>query len=246
MKIYTYYENINFQKQDKLLQAWKLSWERMGFEAIILGLDDAKKHPKYDDFCKKMKSIFKKVTGHELKPYGLSCFARWLAYATVEDKESRFFVSDYDVINSGRWKTHHPITNKLHFYDSACPCLVSGNPKEFDELCNAFFDVTMQRITKLQTQANHYHDQEFFVYNFIKDHNPDAEKLIIKYNMFFSRRRCEDVAPFGTNCDNKVRAFHISHHNSEIIRDQNPEKYQDKSLDEVRLSITDDILSNNI
>jgi hypothetical protein len=134
----------------------------------------------------------------------------------------------------------------LHFYDSACPCLVSGNPKEFDELCNAFFDVTMQRITKLQTQANHYHDQEFFVYNFIKDHNSDAEKLIIKYNMFFSRRRCEDVAPFGTNCDNKVRAFHISHHNSEIIRDQNPEKYQDKSLDEVRLSITDDILSNNI
>ena len=73
--------------------------------------------------------------------------------------------------------------------------------------------------------------------------NTDAEKLWIKYNMFFSRRRCEDVSPFGTDCDNRVRAFHISHNNTQHIKNKNPEKYKNKSLDEVRISIVKDILS---
>jgi len=242
MKIYTYYEDINFKKQNELLNLWKISWEKMGFTPIVLNLDDAKKDPRYQDFCKKMKFIFAKITGKKLSSYGLSCFVRWLAYSTVENKEERFFVSDYDVINSGKWKTWHPITNKLHFYDSACPCLASGNAQEFDRLCDAFFDITIKRLDVLQAKANHYHDQEFFMYNFMPEENVNAEELWIKYNMFFSRRRCEDIAPFGTDCDEKVRAFHISHHNTKIIQSENPEKYQNQNLDQVRLSIVKDIL----
>lgn len=243
MKIYTYYEDINFNKQNELLELWKLSWEKEGFEVGVLGLEDAKKSKDYDVFCEQMRSIFKIITGKELSSYGLSCFARWLAYSTIEDKDSRFFVSDYDVINSGKWKTWHPITNKLHFYDSACPCLASGNPKEFKKLCDAFFNVTMSRISRLKHEANHYHDQEFFAYNFVLDRNPSAEQLWIKYNMFFSRRRCEDVAPFGTDCDNKVRAFHISHQNTNQIKSENPEKYQNLSTDEARIKIIRNILN---
>ena len=243
MKIYTYYQDIKFNQQNELLDLWKISWEKMGFTPIVLNLDDAKKDPRYQDFCKKMKFIFAKITGKKLNPYGLSCFVRWLAYSTVENKEERFFVSDYDVINSGKWKTWHPITNKLHFYDADCPCLASGNAQEFGQLCDAFFDVTMNRLTALQAKANHYHDQEFFMYNFMHKDNADAEKLWIKYNMFFSRRRCEDVSPFGTDCDNRVRAFHISHNNTQHIKNKNPEKYKNKNLDEVRITIVKDILS---
>jgi len=243
MKIYTYYEDINFKQQNELLDLWKISWEKMGFTPIVLGLEDARKSPRYEDFCKKMKFIFAKITGKKLSNYGLSCFVRWLAYANIEDKESRFFVSDYDVINSGKWQTWHPITNKLHFYDSACPCLASGNAQEFNQLCNAFFDVTMNRLTTLQDKANHYHDQEFFMYNFMANHNPNTEALWIKYNMFFSRRRCEDVAPFGTDCDNTVRAFHISHNNTHTLKSENPENYQNLNIDESRIKIVKNILN---
>lgn len=242
MKIYTYYEDINFNKQNELLELWKFSWEKEGFEVGVLGLEDAKKSKDYDVFCERMRSIFKIITGKELSSYGLSCFVRWLAYSTIEDKDSRFLVSDYDVINSGKWKTWHPITNKLHFYDVDCPCLASGNVHEFSQLCDAFFDVTMHRLAILQAKANHYHDQEFFMYNFMLKHHPNAEQLWIKYNMFFSRRRCEDVAPFGTDCDDKVRAFHVSHHNAYQIKSKNPEKYQNLSTDEIRLKIMKDIL----
>lgn len=242
MKIYTYYEDINFSQQNELLELWKLSWEQEGFEPIILGIKDAKKSSKYSEFCEKMRFIFKKITNKKLSAYGLSCFVRWLAYSTVENEEERFFVSDYDVFNSGKWKTWHPITNKLHFYDAACPCLASGNAQEFGQLCDAFFDITMERLDVLQAKANHYHDQEFFMYNFMPQENVNAEELWIKYNMFFSRRRCEDVAPFGTDCDKKVRAFHVSHHNTTMIKDKNSEKYQNQNLNQVRLSIVKDIL----
>lgn len=243
MKIYTYYENIKFKQQNELLKLWEMSWKKMGFEPIILGLKDAKKSSKYSEFCEKMRLIFKKITNKNLSSYGLSCFIRWLAYSTVENKEERFFVSDYDVFNSGKWKTSHPIKNKLHFYDSACPCLASGNAQEFGQLCDAFFDVTMKRLDVLQAKASHYHDQEFFMYNFMPQENVNAEELWVKYDIFFSKRRCEDVAPFGTDCDEKVRAFHVSHNNTKMVKDKNPEKYQNLSLDEVRIKIAKNILN---
>lgn len=46
MKIYTYFEDINHSGQEKLLELWKESWQRQGFEAIVLGEKDAKKKRK--------------------------------------------------------------------------------------------------------------------------------------------------------------------------------------------------------
>lgn len=241
MKIYTYYEDINFKEQKDMLLLWHESWERKGFEPIVLGLQDAKKSPRYSDFCQKMQFIFKKITGKDLGRYGLSCFVRWLAYSTVENKEERFFVSDYDVVNSGKWETHHPVTNKLHLYDSACPCFASGNPQEFGQLCDGFFDVSMQRIDFLQKHANHYHDQEFFMYNFTPHQNPDSLKLWIKYNVHMSRNRQTDVSPYHPNQDQKnVRAFHISHHNTDIVSKSNLEHYQGYSSDQLRIQLMKD------
>ena len=44
MKIYTYYQNINHSKQSELIDLWKISWSRHGYEPIVLTLDNAKKH----------------------------------------------------------------------------------------------------------------------------------------------------------------------------------------------------------
>lgn len=55
MKIFTYYENINFKHQDEIVQLWKKSWEQQGFEAIVLTLEDAKKNPYYEEFTTSVK-----------------------------------------------------------------------------------------------------------------------------------------------------------------------------------------------
>lgn len=244
MKIYTYYENINFKKQNELLDLWKTSWENMGFEAVVLSSKDAKLSEDYDEFCKKMQFIFKQITGKNLGRYGLSCFVRWLAYSNIQNDGSRFFVSDYDVINSGKFTPYDPTLDKLHFYDADCPCFAFGNPIEFSNLCDAFFDVTMQRLQTLKQKANHYHDQEFFMYNFISKNNPGAPFLLEKYNMFLSRNRDRDIAPLVPEKDQEsVRAFHISHHNTRMIKNKNPKNYHNQDLNDIRISIVKNILS---
>lgn len=241
MKIYTYYEEINFSQQKEMLELWRESWTKMGFEAIILSKEDAKKSPDYDLFVKKMKYIFKEITGQELSPYGLSCFVRWLAYSTAKNKQEKFLVSDYDVINSGCWKTSDPLIDGLHLFDDACPCMASGTALDFKKLCDLFFEITVKRIDILKEQANHYHDQEFFVYNFVPRFNDSAEDLRNEHNITLTRKRNEDVAPFFPE---SPRAYHVSHHNVDILRKQYPEKYGLLSEEEARIKIIQDIVSN--
>ena len=248
MKIYTYFEEINHPQQYELIKYWKISWEREGFQPIVLGLQDAQQDPRYQTFCEKMNLISSEITGKHLTPYGLSCFVRWLAYSTVANNSERFLVSDYDVINSGKWKTWHPITNNLHFFDNDCPCLASGNAGEFGELCRVFFDVTMQRMSYLKTKGCsmvHYHDQEFFQYNMMHKYNKDFQNLWNTYNISFSRKRCEDVAPFGSDCDSKVRAFHISHHNTKEIQSRHPDRYNNSNPAQTRIEIIKTALNLN-
>ena len=60
MKIYTYYEDINFNKQNELLELWKLSWSRHGYEPIVLNLEDAKKHSYFETLDTEIRSIILK------------------------------------------------------------------------------------------------------------------------------------------------------------------------------------------
>lgn len=237
MKIYTYFEDINHFGQEKLLELWKESWQRQGFEAIVLGEKDAKKTEEYHQFLKQMKFIFQKTTGKKLSNYGLSCFTRWLAYSTVQDKEERFFVSDYDIINSGRWKVDQPISKKLHFLDADCPCMASGTAEQFKKISEAFFEVTMNRIEHLIKIVDHYHDQEFFKFNFMEHFNSEAKQLWKKYNAKFSRNPKRDVDLLRPKEFQTCRAFHISHYCVATIMEQEPEKYKNKKLDEARVEI---------
>ena len=233
MRIYTYYTNIRFRDQDELIHLWKESWERMGFEAIVLNEKYAQRHPDYQDFIDKIRFIHSKVTGKPIKLYGLCCYVRWLAYAMVGRDEDpttpamneRFLVSDYDVINNG-WEPSYFSSEKMHFFDEACPCLVYGSSIEFDLLCRAFFDITMMRLEdNIKILDKGYHDQNFFINNFTKQNNLTVEKLLKKYNMVMTRNPDEHVAPFNPDKKQNCKAFHISHNNTGKIVDIYPEKY---------------------
>ena len=243
MKIYTYYEDINFNKQNELLELWKLSWSRQGYEPIVLNLEDAKKHSYYTEMSAELQNLANEIAGKQISIYGMSCWFRWLAYATQKDE--KFYVSDYDAIN-----VNFPITepnDKLHLMDNDCPFFASGTPSQFENLCKAFAEVSNQRIDILKQQTNHYHDQEFFQYNFMPQNNGSAEDLRKQHNILMTRNR-HKIGGFVDPVLNKVvpgpnhkpiegkeyGVIHVSHYNISILQ----KKYdQYKNLDPSQLRI---------
>jgi len=197
MKIYTYYQDFNHSSQNELIDLWKISWSRQGYEPIVLNLEDAKKHSYFETLNSEMRRIFKEITNKEIAEYGMSCWLRWLAYATQADE--KFYVSDYDVIN-----VNFPITepsNTLHLMDAHVPCFASGTPTQFENLCKAFVDVSNQRIDILKQQTDHYHDQEFFAYN--------SAELKNHHNIVMTRDRDKLLSPYIK--DHLTPIIHFSH-----------------------------------
>jgi hypothetical protein len=250
MKIYTYYQNINHSSQNELIDLWKISWSNHGYEPIVLNLEDAKKHSYFETLNTEMRKIFKEITNKEIGDYGMSCWFRWMAYATQADE--KFYVSDYDAIN-----VNFPITepkNKLHLMDNDCPFLASGTPIQFENLCKAFVEVSNERIDILKQQANHYHDQEFFMYNFMPNFNDSAENLRKQHNILMTRNRHE-LGGYIDPVENKILAgpyigyienqkygvVHVSHENIGILQKKYA-KYKKQDSGKLRIDLIKNLL----
>jgi len=250
MKIYTYYQNINHDKQPELIDLWKISWSRQGYEPIVLNLQDAKRHPYFDTLNTEMRRIFNEITNKEISDYGMRCWFRWLAYATQADE--KFYVSDYDAIN-----VNFPITepsNTLHLMDAHVPYFASGTPIQFENLCKVFVEVSNERIEILKQQANHYHDQEFFMYNFMPNFNDSAENLRNQHGILMTRNRHE-LGGYIDPVENKILAgpyigyienekygvFHVSHENIEILQEKYA-KYKKQNASQLRINLIKNLL----
>lgn len=252
MKIYTYYQDINFSNQNELIDLWKISWSRQGYEPIVLNLEHAKKHPYFETLNSEMPRIFKEITNKEIGTYGMSCWFRWLAYAT--QKQEKFYVSDYDAINA-----NFPITepeDKLHFMDSACPFLASGTPRQFENLCKAFIEISNERMHIIKKQANHYHDQEFFQYNFLETFNPAYNFYKNKYEIMLTRNRRHIggkydpvlkkmlAGPYmGYMNVEDCKVFHISHYCCGMMLNKYPQLKDEHSKKSLRIQMIKDILN---
>lgn len=248
MKIYTYYEPLNdlinnkheFHDQETLLELWKQSWQQAGFEPCIVNLKDAQNSPLFETLSDKMTYFFNRITGKTLSSYGLHCFLRWLAYSTIDNSDELFLVSDYDVINNNSnvedWKFNK---GNLTFLQGCCPCLASGSSRHFEVLCKGFLEVTEDRLSFLIKNANHYHDQEFLVFNFNSNHNKHHKQLCSKYNMKIDR----DYAPTYKGGDSQVKAFHIPHSAARQLKTLVEYNHLD-NLDSVRIEAAKKILSN--
>lgn len=166
-KIYAYHEQL-FENQSELLELWKESWERGGFEPVILTQEDAQKSPYYDEFLTSIKQIHLDITGFNIRNYGIACYIRWLAYSTQED-EGAFYVSDYDVINNG-FDGAREFSHKLNHLGGHCPCVASGSSEQFLEFCKDIINVSIKYkddIKRKYQNKNYvwYHDQEFLAIN---------------------------------------------------------------------------------
>ena len=215
MKIFTYYEDFGFNNQLDIIELWKQSWSKNGYDAIVLGKKDVVTHCFYNDFCAVIKNIHKSITDKEISAYGLSCFVRWLAYSNLKQYD-RFYVSDYDVINKN-YPVIYPI-DRLHLMDGHCPCIASGNSDDFTKLCHMFINVTLSNLEeiKIRNTSPHYHDQEFFSYN---------NKTLQQEKKLYITRSRPTIGEFCTYENNhpETKIFHVAHRNISVLKKTRPD-----------------------
>lgn len=135
MKIHTYYsetKDIDSTAERKLIALWIDNWRLAGFQPVVLNEHWAEKHPLFEEFRERVS----KFPSTNPAGYDLSCFLRWLAVAMAETEEF-CLMGDYDCFNYG----FAPIissNSKITCYQGHVPCLVSGRPKSFLNMCKLF------------------------------------------------------------------------------------------------------------
>jgi len=192
---------------------------------------DAKKHNFYEEFDNKIKSLCSEISGKKISQYGMSCWHRWLAYA-AQGLEVPFYVSDYDIINYN-FNLNEP-SNKLSLLDGCCPCIASGNSKQFEGLCYSFIEITKKNLEFIKQKTKHFHDQEFFIYNskdFAKEHD-----AIIK------RTRPQVGAFFSGEIQEGVQLYHVAHASTGRLKKLSG--WEGLSPDQIRIKTMKIILEN--
>lgn len=93
--VYTYYmpipELYDEDSQRRLIEIWARSWQKQGWNPVVLDETHARAHPRYDFFREHFWAL-PTTYGHE---YCGACFMRWLAVSAMGGG----MLTDFDVIN---------------------------------------------------------------------------------------------------------------------------------------------------
>lgn len=138
MNVYTYYMQVpglwSNESQLALIDLWKRSWSKHGWNPVVLTEEDAKKHPRYAEFKKRFWEM-PTPYGHD---YEGGCFLRWAAMAAVGGG----MLVDYDVINYGFAPREADRRQMQVFCDGPGPIwcgAILGPLKFFDYMVLAFY-----------------------------------------------------------------------------------------------------------
>lgn len=105
----------------ELIELWKKSWSDHGWNPIVLSLEDAKQHPRYNEIDLKdySSNLYKNALNGP--QYLELCYSRWFAYGCSDGGWS-----DYDVMNYG-------------FTPDDMESLISGDPEFIDNIGSCGF-----------------------------------------------------------------------------------------------------------
>jgi len=99
MNIYSFYQPLEdwwpSERPLEIIDLWKKSWESWGWNPVVLGLDDARKHPLFNELDK-VASQFPSACRSNIDRFAM---LRWCAFAMAADNGAWF--GDYDVLNYG-------------------------------------------------------------------------------------------------------------------------------------------------
>lgn len=111
--VVTYFEDLSWVDPSKsnkdLVEKWRTSWSKRGWNPIVLGVKDSIKNNVYGQIdLENRESVFHSCNPVTQKPfsyesyfYNLSCYRRLLAYSQYVKTHGATLISDFDVINYG-------------------------------------------------------------------------------------------------------------------------------------------------
>ena len=200
--IHTFYQQSDVGEED-LLKSWADSWQEVGFQTRVLTLEDAKKHPNFDEYSK---IIFENAWDD----YNQMCFYRWLAMASTGDGG---WMTDYDTfplnfpIEEGRVL---PNNGQFTSFEIFVPSLMSGSAEEWKRVTKMVIDA-IDHIPEDTPKTDMFAFREVSRQDdngiqFLRPDIPDPE----------IRRGYDYISPHEVNCDAMkfARAVHLSHSKS--------------------------------
>jgi hypothetical protein len=237
MKIYTYYEDVNFKLQLELLELWKKSWEKYGFEPIILVRDDAKKSPLFNQYYDFIQSVHEDSVGLKL-PDSNYCMAAQLEIVAFHNIQEPSYISDYDMINNG-FEIGENLESLVHWRNDACSCFASGDSSGWEKYIKFLFSHKQTIIEWCKkehesTKRQSFHDQDFLI---------AIKQLGLKENIYKMSRDLKIAgADYIPNTDNACKIIHLSHNNMINIINKYIE-YSFYSQEELRLLFANKIIN---
>lgn len=129
--MHTFFEKVSDGESDLLL-AWKEEWTVAGFDARVLTLKDAEKHPRFP----KMEKVVRPLFG---EGYNAMCLYRWLAMATAGGG----WMCDYDTFPTNfpmGEGTFLPNGGRFTSFESHTPSLLSGTAEEWTRVAELLVD----------------------------------------------------------------------------------------------------------
>lgn len=236
MNIYTYYENINFSLQNELLEIWGKSWEKYGFNPIILSREDAQKSDLFNQYYDFVQRVHEYSVGSILPEteYWLAAQLEIVAFHTVLEPS---YFSDYDMINNG-FLTGESLESLVHWRNDACSCFSSGNKYGWERYIKFLFNEEQTIIDwckeSEQTKRKYFGDQDFLIAVRDKGINNQIYKMY---------RNLEVAGAPYSIIGNTCKVPHLSHENMQKIKYAYKE-YSQYSQDELRILLANKILFN--
>jgi len=134
--------------EDAVLELWKEEWTAAGFEPVVLTLEDAKRHPDFEEVEKKM------IPLHGKTGYDSLCFYRWLAMAA----SGGGWMSDHDtfpVVFPVDQGLELPNGGTFTSFQGHIPALMSGSEDEWNRVSKLLIDA-IPRIEEGGVQSDMY------------------------------------------------------------------------------------------
>jgi hypothetical protein len=139
--IYTYYDKLDSSSfgpdELELLELWKKSWSAYGWTPVILSQNEARQHPKFEEYSK----VFKSFDFVNDQSYELACYYRWIAMIVVGGG----FMSDIDVMNYG-FRYPEKWDWKFTTHQVYVPAFVSASKEEYQRVVDLLVSYNSKTI----------------------------------------------------------------------------------------------------